>query len=307
MTQVFTQAQSIFLGLQESLTAKLREFDPSLHFVEDKWDRPEGGGGVSRVLTEGKVFDKAGVNFSDVEGELSEEAALNQFGVSQKVSFRAVGISSVIHSFNPKVPAMHCNLRYFETKQHSWFGGGIDVTPYYIFEGDISAYHRGLKTCCDRHQPGLYGCLKEWCDRYFYLPHRKEHRGIGGIFFDYVGKDPLPLTPPSLDQSPESFVTVVRDFGDLFPRLYANLVAQRAEEPFSEAQKQFQLYRRGRYAEFNLLYDRGTQFGLRSNGRVESIFVSLPPLCRWDYCATFAEGSEEVKLEQTLASARAWA
>jgi coproporphyrinogen III oxidase len=238
-------------------------------FTRDEWRHHEGGGGLTRVLRGGAVFEQAGVNFSAVAGTLAPEltAALPGDGAT----FTAAGVSLVIHPASPRVPAVHMNVRCLERGAALWFGGGADLTPYVPVREDVLHFHRVLKEACDRHGPALYGDFKRQCDEYFYLPHRGETRGVGGIFFDYLRRDP------------EGDLALWRDVGDAFLPAYLPLVQRRRREPWDEAARQLQLLRRGRYVEFNLLYDRGTRFGLQTGGRPESILMSLPPLVRWEY------------------------
>jgi len=259
-------------------------------FGEDRWKHPAGGGGLTRVLINGKVFEKAGVNFSQVTGSFSEELAATMPGTG--TAFAATGISVVIHPRNPHVPAVHANFRHIckgsGAGRAAWFGGGSDLTPYYPRREDVIHFHRCWKQACERHAVADYARFKKWCDEYFYLPHRGEMRGVGGIFFDY------------LTERLEEVFAFVRDLGDHFLSAYLPIVERRMAEPASEAQRRWQLICRGRYAEFNLLYDRGTTFGLKTGGRVESILMSLPPQVLWGYNETAPPGTPEAELAAFL-------
>jgi coproporphyrinogen III oxidase len=282
-----------FRSLQDRIVAALEGLDGGT-FREDAWDRPGGGGGRSRVLAEGAVFEKAGVNFSDVHGEMTPEFAAQVPGEGRQ--FTACGISLVLHPRSPLVPTVHANFRYLTKGDRRWFGGGADLTPYYPRREDVIHFHRAWRDACARHAPLIdYARLKRWCDEYFYLPHRGEARGVGGIFFDY------------LEQDPEGTFAFVRDCGDAFLDAYLPIARRRQHEPYTEAQKAFHEYRRGRYAEFNLLYDRGTLFGLKTGGRTESILMSLPPRVRWWYDYHPEPGSPEAELTEVYLKPREWA
>jgi len=264
---------------QRSLIADLERLDGAGRFDLDVWQRPGGGGGVTAVMTDGDLFERAGVNHSAVWGDFGD-AALARMGGTER-SFYATGVSLVLHPRSPMVPTVHANFRYFERGGDAWFGGGSDLTPYYPYEEDARHFHRVWKSVCDRHDASYYPRFKEWCDEYFFLPHRNEMRGIGGIFFDDLRKDL------------EKTFDFVRDCGATFVESYAPMVTRRRDEPYGERERHFQLYRRGRYVEFNLIYDRGTSFGLATQGRTESILMSLPPLARWEYSWTPEPGSRE--------------
>jgi coproporphyrinogen III oxidase len=276
-----------FRGLQDQICAALEELDGAEKFREDLWKREGGGGGRTRILTGGEVFEKAGVNFSEVAGQLPEEFASQIPGEGR--DFAATGISLVLHPRNPLVPAVHANFRFLTKGTKEWFGGGSDLTPFYPYREDVIHFHRTWRQVCERHRDVVdYRRLKQWCDEYFFLPHRGEARGVGGIFFDYLEGD-----------RQENFA-FVRDCGDSFLKAYLPIAQRRKDEPFSESQRAFQEYRRGRYVEFNLLYDRGTLFGLKTGGRSESILMSLPPVVRWEYDFQAEPGSQEEKLEEFL-------
>lgn len=259
------EAEKYFNGLRDRICEKFEEIENGQTFQRTPWQRDSGGSGVISVM-KGKVFEKVGVNCSAVFGELDPEFGKNIPGY-QKYFF-ATGISLVAHMFNPLVPAVHMNLRYIET-DHSWFGGGTDMTPFFPFEEDKQEFHQALKNACDKHDPEYYPKFKKWCDEYFYLEHRKEPRGIGGIFFDY------------LDKNLEKDFPFVQEVGEAFLKVYPKIVSRRKDLPFTEEQKEFQLYRRGRYVEFNLMYDRGTLFGLKTGGNIDAILMSLPPVVKW--------------------------
>ncbi len=290
---MYEAAAGYFRGLQARICTALETIDGQGRFREDAWEREGGGGGRSRALAEGGVFEKAGVNFSDVHGEFSEEFARQVPGEGR--SFKATGISLVLHPRSPMVPTVHANFRFLVKGEKWWFGGGSDLTPYYPYREDAIHFHRTWKAVCDRHAPLIdHSKLKKWCDEYFYLPHRNEHRGIGGIFFDYLEGDF------------ERLFAFVCDAGDAFLDAYLPIVHRRKAEPYTPEQREFQLIRRGRYVEFNLLYDRGTIFGLKTGGRIESILMSLPPLVRWTYDFRPAPGSREAELFEFL-KPRDWA
>ena len=289
--------------MQDSICSSLEQADGQARFREDKWSRDgdgsgQGGGGITRVLEGGKVFEKAGVNFSEVHGLLEAGMSKILVGSEEPVPFYATGTSLVIHPLSPLVPTVHANLRYLEVADKRWFGGGTDLTPYYLFDQDAVHFHTELKRVCDQHDSGYYSRFKKWCDEYFFNLHRLEARGVGGIFFDYLGKDDLEKLP--------SYFDFVQSLSQAFQGLYLPIVSRRAALSWDNAQREFQLLRRGRYVEFNLLYDRGTQFGLRTKGRTESILMSLPPLAKWLYDVQPAAGSEEARLVEVLKSPKNW-
>lgn len=288
------RAAAYFRDLQDRICSDLESLDGTAHFQTDSWDRPGGGGGRTRILVDGGVFEKAGVNFSEVFGELSEEFAKQIPGEGRQ--FTATGISLVLHPNNPFVPTVHANFRFLSKGSRQWFGGGADLTPYYPFREDVIQFHRTWKEACTRHEPLVnYREMKEACDRYFYLPHRGEARGVGGIFFDYLEGDL------------EAIFAFVQAAGDAFLDSYLPIAGRRKDLPFTNQHRQFQQYRRGRYVEFNLLYDRGTTFGLKTGGRTESILMSLPPTARWDYDCQPRTGSPEAELTEVYLKPRDWA
>lgn len=272
------RAVAWFRDLQDRICAALEEIDGKARFREDRWTREGGGGGITRILQDGAVFEKGGVNTSEVYG--SVPPALKEQLAGEGEDFFAAGISLVLHPRNPHVPTVHANFRIMSRGERAWFGGGADLTPAYPREEDVVGFHGALKAVCDRHDPSYYPVFKKWCDDYFTLKHRGEMRGVGGIFFD------------DLAATEENFA-FVRDAGEAFLPAYLPIVARRRDEPWTEEERRWQLIRRGRYVEFNLVYDRGTTFGLRSGGRIESILMSLPALARWEYDHRPAPGSKE--------------
>jgi coproporphyrinogen III oxidase len=287
VSELFDRAAKFFSELQTDICRALADLDGGAEFTADAWQRPGGGGGVARVLEGGALFEKAGVNWSSVDGELPAELADHMPGEGR--SFRASGISLVLHPRSPMVPTTHANFRCLTKGQALWFGGGADLTPYYLFRDDAVHFHTTLAAACDRHQPvGDYDRFKAWCDDYFSLPHRGETRGIGGVFFDYLG---------AKGEHPAAKVfDFVCDLGRSLVQAYVPIAQRRQTEPYGDLERAWQLRRRGRYVEFNLIYDRGTLFGLKTNGRVESILMSLPPLVRWDYDVMATPGSPEAEL-----------
>lgn len=289
-------------NLQDKITSGLEEIDGKAVFKEDLWTRKEGGGGRTRVIENGAVFEKGGVNISKVHGPLAP-AMQKYFNVGD-VNFFACGLSLVLHPKNPMIPTVHANWRYFEmydqdgTVVDSWFGGGQDLTPYYLFEEDAIHFHSVCKAACDRHDPGFYPEYKKKCDEYFWNAHRNEARGVGGLFFDYC--------KASEERSMEDWYDFVTDVGNSFLDAYLPIVKKRMDLPFSEAQRKWQEIRRGRYVEFNLVHDKGTLFGLKTNGRIESILMSLPPHVQWVYDHHPEHGSEEEKLIKVLEQPKEW-
>ncbi len=261
-----------FMDLQDHICGRLEALDEEGKFLEDAWERPGGGGGRTRII-QGKHIEKGGVNFSAVSGDMPEKItkALN-IGATE---FFATGVSIVLHPKNPHVPIIHMNVRYFETTSGLWwFGGGIDLTPHYVDDALATDFHKALKTTCDKHDSDYYPEFKKWADDYFYIKHRKETRGIGGIFFDRLNEE---------RGKKEDLFNFVSDVGYAFPDLYANQFESNYQRSFSEQEKEWQLHRRGRYVEFNLVWDRGTKFGLDTDGNIESILMSLPAIAQWTY------------------------
>tara|TARA_A100001391_G_scaffold151462_4_gene109132 strand:+ start:6268 stop:7176 length:909 start_codon:yes stop_codon:yes gene_type:complete len=288
------------LELQDRIVAELEAEDGGGRFIEDAWDRAEGGGGRSRVLADGAVFEKAGVNFSHVFGDrLPPSASAHRPELAGR-SFQAMGVSLVIHPHNPYVPTSHANVRFFVAEKEGeapvwWFGGGFDLTPFYGFEEDAVSWHRTARDACAPFGEDIYPEFKAWCDRYFHIKHRDEPRGVGGLFFDDFNRLGF-----------EDSFALTRSIGDAYVRAYRPIVARRKATPFGQRERDFQLYRRGRYVEFNLVYDRGTLFGLQSGGRTESILMSLPPLVRWDYDWQPQAGTPEAELYEKFLVHREW-
>jgi coproporphyrinogen III oxidase len=304
------EAVDYFRGLQERIVAGLERLDGH-PFAEDVWQRPGGGGGRSRVLADGGLFEKAGVNYSDVFGELRPDFAKHLPGDGP--SFRATGVSLVLHPRNPHVPTVHANVRFIRRGGAAWFGGGTDLTPYYVVPEDAVDFHRVLKTICDAHHPSLYPRFKRWCDRYFFLPHRNEPRGIGGVFFDYLGAgaettagEPAAAARSEWEEDLPRVFAFVRALGDRMLDAYHTIASRHRHAPYTDAQRDWQLLRRGRYVEFNLIHDRGTLFGLRTDGRTESILMSLPPEVRWRYGSTPLPGSPEAESLAAICERRDW-
>ena len=286
--------------LQNSITSELQLIDGKSEFETDIWQRDAGGGGHSMVLREGAVFEQAGVNYSEVFGEnLPASATAHRPDLAGR-KFRAMGVSLVIHPDNPYIPTSHANVRFFVAEKSGeapiwWFGGGFDLTPYYGFEEDCQHWHQIAKQACDPYGPERYAEYKKWCDEYFYLKHRGEARGIGGLFFD-------DLNEPDFEQA----FAFMRSVGDHYLPAYTPIVERHRNDAFGEREKNFQLYRRGRYVEFNLVYDRGTLFGLQSGGRTESILMSLPPVVNWRYNYKPEAGTPEARLTDYFLEARDW-
>jgi len=289
--------------LQNQICEGLEEIDGKGKFVEDKWQRPGGGGGQTRVIRDGAVFEKGGVNVSAVHGKLND-ALKKQLKVEHE-EFFAVGLSLVLHPLNPMVPTTHANFRFFELydaagrPRDCWFGGGMDMTPYYVWPEDAVHFHQSIKETSDRFGDDLFPIFKKACDEYFYNAHRQEARGIGGNFFDY-------LRGGKLDRTSQDWYDFTTAMGETFLKAYLPIVAKRKDESYAEEQKKWQEIRRGRYVEFNLIHDKGTLFGLKSNGRIESILMSLPATVRWEYNHHPEPGSREAALLEWL-KPRDWA
>lgn len=291
--------KSYFEGLQNTIVARLEQLD-GMNFRRDAWERPGGGGGVSALVEEGHLFERGGVNFSHVMGQgLPPSASAHRPELAGR-NFEAMGVSLVLHPRNPYAPTVHMNVRFFAAFKAGeapvwWFGGGMDLTPYYGFEEDAVHFH---STCRDALQPfgdELHPRFKQWCDEYFYLKHRQEPRGVGGVFFDDFNELPL-----------EQSFALMKSVGDHFLQAYVPIVERRRDHPYGERERDFQAYRRGRYVEFNLVYDRGTLFGLQSGGRTESILMSLPPIVRWRYQWSPEEGTPESRLLKDFINGRNW-
>lgn len=308
-------------SIQDEICQGLEDLDQVAKFKEDSWSRPEGGGGRTRVITNGGIFEQGGVNFSEVWGENLPPSILTQRPEAAGHKFYATGTSMVLHPRNPYIPTVHLNYRYFEAGPVWWFGGGADLTPYYPFAEDAAHFHRVLKSACDKHHSEYYPAFKLWCDEYFYLKHRQESRGIGGIFFDYQDGQSLLYRGPDLSgaaaqysdkigklppRSWEDLFNWVQDCGKAFLPGYIPIAERRRNTEYGERERNFQLYRRGRYVEFNLVYDRGTIFGLQTNGRTESILMSLPPLVRWEYGYQPQPDTPEAQLYNTFLKPQDW-
>ena len=279
--------------LQDRITAAVEKLD-SARFRRDAWMRPEGGGGESRVLSDGAVFERAGVSVSHVFGEKMPPSASIQRPEVAGAPFEAMGLSLVFHPRNPQVPTTHCNVRFLIARPAAgahvwWFGGGFDLTPYYPYDEDVLHWHRCARDACQPFGADVYEKYKSWCDRYFFLPHRNETRGVGGLFFDDLNEGGF-----------SRCFAFQRSVGDHFLPAFLPILERRKDLPYGDRERQFQLYRRGRYVEFNLVYDRGTLFGLQSRGRTESILMSLPPAVRWEYDWQPAPGSPEARLYENF-------
>ncbi len=295
-----TVVKNYLLDLQDRICAALEEEDPGFEFLEDQWTREQGGGGRTRVLEGGEVFEKAGVNFSHVFGDRLPPSATAARPELAGRSFQAMGVSLVIHPKNPFVPTSHANVRFFLAEKPGeepvwWFGGGFDLTPYYPFLEDVVAWHKTAKKACDPFGEDVYQRYKAWCDEYFYLKHRDETRGVGGIFFDDLNEWGF-----------EKCFAFLQAVGDAYIEAYKPIVAKRKHLIWNDQQREFQLYRRGRYVEFNLVFDRGTLFGLQTGGRTESILMSLPSLVSWKYNWSPQPGSAEADLYDNYLKPRDW-
>ena len=296
------QFVSYIKNLQDQITAKLEAIDGKATFKEDLWQREEGGGGRTRVIENGNVIEKGGVNISEVHGPLAP--AMQQYFKVGDVDFFACGLSLVIHPKNPYAPTVHANWRYFEMLDKagnlvdSWFGGGQDLTPYYLFKEDAQHFHQTCKTACDKHDPEFYPQYKKRCDEYFYNSHRREARGLGGLFFDYL--------KATDERSMQDWYNFVTEVGDSFLTAYAPILEKRKDLAYGEKERDWQEVRRGRYVEFNLVHDKGTLFGLKTNGRIESILMSLPPAVQWRYDHHPEPGSPEAELVAVLENPKDW-
>lgn len=296
------QFVSYIKNLQDQITAKLEAIDGKATFKEDLWQREEGGGGRTRVIENGNVIEKGGVNISEVHGPLAP--AMQQYFKVGDVDFFACGLSLVIHPKNPYAPTVHANWRYFEMLDKagnlvdSWFGGGQDLTPYYLFEEDAQHFHQTCKTACDAHDADFYHQYKKRCDEYFYNSHRGEARGLGGLFFDYL--------KATDERSMQDWYNFVTEVGDSFLTAYAPILEKRKDLAYGEKERDWQEVRRGRYVEFNLVHDKGTLFGLKTNGRIESILMSLPPAVQWRYDHHPEPRSPEAQLVNVLENPKDW-
>ena len=287
-----------FKDLQENICKAIETTDGKVEFRTDIWERPEGGGGRSKTIAKGNIIEKGGVGYSAVWGDLHPKM-LESMNIQEKTGFYATGVSIVMHPNSPMVPIIHMNVRYFEMENGScWFGGGIDLTPHYVVKTDARWFHQQLKNACDKHDTDYYSKFKPWADDYFFSPHRNETRGIGGIFFDYQ-------KPNELKSKSEIF-DFVKEVGESFAPIYTTFMSKNKDIPFGENEKNWQLIRRGRYVEFNLVHDRGTKFGLETNGRTESILMSMPPVANWEYDYQVAPNSEEAKTLELLKKGIDW-
>ncbi|WP_019507505.1 oxygen-dependent coproporphyrinogen oxidase [Pleurocapsa sp. PCC 7319] len=314
------QVKNFVQQLQDDICQGLEQLDGQAKFREDNWQRTEGGGGRSRVIKDGRVFEQGGVNFSEVWGDSLPPSILVQHPEAAGQDFYATGTSMVLHPRNPYVPTVHLNYRYFEAGSVWWFGGGVDLTPYYPFREDAVHFHQTIKQACDRHHSEYYPTFKRWCDQYFYLKHRQEARGIGGIFFDYQDGNSQLYSGSDTDspagvysdrvgkvnRSWEEIFAFVQSCGNSFLPAYVPIAEKRQDTGYGQRERNFQLYRRGRYVEFNLVYDRGTIFGLQTNGRTESILMSLPPLVRWEYDYQPEPGTPETELYEVFLKPQDW-
>ncbi|ABX09633.1 Coproporphyrinogen III oxidase [Prochlorococcus marinus str. MIT 9211] len=314
------RAKELVLSLQDQICNGLEAVDGEGTFKEETWERPEGGGGRSRVMSEGRVLEQGGVNFSEVQGQELPPSIINQRPEAKGHPWFATGTSMVLHPKNPYIPTVHLNYRYFEAGPVWWFGGGADLTPYYPYLSDTKHFHKTLQQACDSINPLLHKVFKPWCDEYFFLKHRNETRGVGGIFFDYQDgsgnlykgqdpKGPAAKIANELGKHPmnwEELFALAKACGNAFLPSYIPIIEKRQNQSFTERERQFQLYRRGRYVEFNLVWDRGTIFGLQTNGRTESILMSLPPLARWEYGYKAEKGSREELLTNVFTKPQEW-
>lgn len=292
--------KSYLLDLQDRICEALETADGKQKFIEDSWQRPQGGGGRTRVIADGGIFEKGGVNFSHVFGDSLPASATAHRPELEGRTFEAMGVSLVMHPRNPYIPTSHANVRFFIAEKEGeepvwWFGGGFDMTPYYGFDDDCRHWHMTAKAACDPFGDEIYPRFKNWCDDYFYLKHRNEPRGVGGLFFDDLNEFGF-----------EKSFALMQSIGNAYVPAYLPIIQRRDGIPYAEKQRDFQLHRRGRYVEFNLVYDRGTLFGLQSGGRTESILMSLPPEVRWGYDWKPEAGSEEAELYERYLKPQNW-
>jgi coproporphyrinogen III oxidase len=299
------EIEAFFKTLQDDICKAIEEEDGKATFKEDLWEHHSGGGGRTRLIQNGNVIEKGGVNFSRVAGEVHPRLRQQMsLGENDDFHFTATGVSIVMHPQNPNVPIIHMNVRYFELSNGTcWFGGGIDLTPHYVIEEDARIFHDHVKKACDNHHSAFYPKFKNWADDYFFIPHRNETRGIGGIFFDYLKPDE---EGNGQNLSKVKLFNFVREVGESFAPIYTFLMNKHKNESYTEAQKQWQFLRRGRYVEFNLVWDRGTKFGLETNGRTESILMSLPPQANWEYNFVPEPDSKEAQTVNWLRKGVDW-
>lgn len=298
------EVQKYLLDLQKDICQQLAEEDGEKDFIVDEWQRPQGGGGLTRVMENGAIIEKGGVNYSYVEGTNMPASATAHRPELAGRSFKAMGVSLVIHPKNPYAPTSHMNVRFFIAEKEGeepiwWFGGGFDLTPYYADKDDCVFWHQQAKAACDPFGEDVYDKYKKWCDEYFYLKHRDEHRGIGGLFFDDLNSE-------QTGWDFEQCFAFMQSVGDHYIKAYRPILAKQKKKPFTEAERDFQLYRRGRYVEFNLVWDRGTLFGLQTGGRTESILMSLPSEVRWRYNWQPEAGSREAELTEYYLKPKDW-
>ncbi len=299
-SQNISAVKSYLQDLQETICTKISALDGKADFSRDHWQREGGGGGQTRVLSKGAAFEQAGIGFSHVFGNKLPPSATKARPELAGRGFEALGVSLVFHPENPYIPTTHANVRFFAAEKPDgepvwWFGGGFDLTPYYPFMEDVVSWHQQARAACEPFGAEVYPNFKKWCDEYFYLPHRQETRGVGGLFFDDLHEWDF-----------DTCFAFLKSVGDNFLEAYVPIVERRAGTPYGDRERQFQLYRRGRYVEFNLVYDRGTLFGLQSGGRTESILMSLPPLVRWEYGHTPEAGSPEAELTEHYLKPTDW-
>ena len=314
------KTKNLLLALQENICNGLERIDGEGKFFEESWKRPEGGGGRSRVLKEGTIFEQAGVNFSEVYGKELPESIISQRPEAKGHEWFATGTSMVLHPKNPYIPTVHLNYRYFEAGPVWWFGGGADLTPFYPYLSDVRHFHNEHQKACEAIDQNLHKVFKPWCDEYFYLKHRKEARGIGGIFYDYQdgtgslykGKNKnneaykISQRIGNHELTWDQLYELAKNCGNAFLPSYEPIIVKRKNINYSSKEREFQLYRRGRYVEFNLVWDRGTIFGLQTNGRTESILMSLPPLARWEYGYEAKDNSREQMLTKIFTKPQDW-
>ena len=314
------KTKNLLLKLQDNICESLENTDGKAKFTEESWLREEGGGGRSRVLKNGSIFEQAGVNFSEVHGKELPQSIISQRPEAKGHEWFATGTSMVLHPINPFIPTVHLNYRYFEAGPVWWFGGGADLTPYYPYLTDVRNFHKEHCNACEKVNKNLHKVFKPWCDEYFFLKHRNESRGIGGIFYDYQDgsgriykgdnkeskayKESINIGELNLNWN--NLFSLAENCGGAFLDSYQPIIEKRVNQNYTKDQREFQLYRRGRYVEFNLVWDRGTIFGLQTNGRTESILMSLPPLARWEYGYKAKKGSREDYLTKIFTKPQDW-
>ena len=314
------KTKNLLLKLQDNICKGLENIDGKAKFTEESWLREEGGGGRSRVLKNGSIFEQAGVNFSEVHGKELPQSIISQRPEAKGHEWFATGTSMVLHPINPFIPTVHLNYRYFEAGPVWWFGGGADLTPYYPYLNDVRNFHKVHCNACEKVNKNLHKVFKPWCDEYFFLKHRNESRGIGGIFYDYQDgsgriykgdnkeskayKESINIGELNLNWN--NLFSLAENCGGAFLDSYQPIIEKRVNQNYTKEQREFQLYRRGRYVEFNLVWDRGTIFGLQTNGRTESILMSLPPLARWEYGYKAKKGSREDYLTKIFTKPQDW-